>query len=103
MGSLCVNWASTFDGIEHTYIIQKATLMVLFGMINSPHWHTYVVMERWNTSPEPQPLGGHINNPELVGVIKNVTNPAAMVPWLEILWLKYRKLIPQVQEGGDSQ
>jgi len=28
----------------------------------------------------------------------NVENPAAMVLWLVILWLKYKELIPQVQE-----
>ena len=29
--------------------------------------------------------------------IKDVTNPAAMVLWLAILWLKYKVLIPDVQ------
>ena len=46
MRSLCVDWASAVDGIEHTYDVQKATLAVLFGMIDSPHWRPHIVLEK---------------------------------------------------------
>ena len=45
-----------------------------------------------------QPLRRCIDNPELMDVIADVENPAAMVLWLAILWLKYKEMIPQVQE-----
>ena len=38
MRSLCANWASAVDGIQHTEEVQKATLTVLFGMIISKSW-----------------------------------------------------------------
>ena len=105
MRSLCVDWASAVDGIEHTFDVQKATLAVLFGMINSPHWRPHVVMEQWklleyftSVPDDSQPLRRCIDNPELMGAIKTVENPAAMVLWLAILWLKYKELTPQVRE-----
>ena len=105
MKGLCVDWASAVDGIEHTYDVQKATLAVLFGMINSPHWRPHIVTEKWklleyftSVPDDSQPLRRCIDNPELMDAIKNVDNPAAMVLWLAILWLKYKELIPQVQE-----
>jgi len=45
-----------------------------------------------------QPLRRCIDNPELIDAIANMENSAAMVLWLAILWLKYKELIPQVQE-----
>jgi len=105
MRSLCVDWASAVDGIEHTYDVQKATLAVLFGMINSSHWRPHIVVEKWKlleyfTSilDDSQPLKRCIDNPGLMEAIKNVANPAAMVLWLAILWLKYKELIPEVRE-----
>ena len=105
MRSLCVDWASAVDGIEHTTDVQRATLVVLFGMINSSHWRPHIVMEKWKlleyftlVSDDCQPLRRCIDNLALMDAIKNVENPAAMVLWLEILWLKYKELIPQVQE-----
>ena len=104
MRSLCVDWASAVDGIEHTHDVQKATLAVLFGMINSPHWRPHIVVEKWkllesfmSVPDDSQPLRRCVDNPELMDAIKNVANPVAMVLWLAILWLKY-ELIPQVQE-----
>jgi len=44
---MCVDWASAVDNIKYTYDVQKATLAVLFGMINSPHWCPHIVMEKW--------------------------------------------------------
>ncbi|KAF9649519.1 hypothetical protein BDM02DRAFT_3128351 [Thelephora ganbajun] len=105
MNRLCVDWASAVDGIEHTYDVQKATLAVLFGMINSPHWRPYIVTDKWklleyftSVPDDSQPLKRCIDNPELMDAIANVPNPAAIVLWLAILWLKYKELIPEVQE-----
>ena len=105
MSRLCVDWASAVDGIEHTYDVQKATLAVLFGMINSPHWRPHIVVEKWKlleyftaVPDDSQPLRRCIDNPELMEAIKDVGNPAAMVLWLAILWLKYKELIPEVRE-----
>jgi len=104
VGSLCVDLAAAVDGIEHTYDVQRATLAVLFGMINSSHWGPHTVVEKWtlleyftSVPDDSQPLRC-IDNPELVEAIKNVDNPAAMVLWLAILWLKYKELIPEVRE-----
>ena len=105
MRSLCVDWASAVDGIEHTYDVQKATLAVLFGMVNSSHWRPHIVTEKWKlleyftlVPDDSQPLRRCIDDPELMKAIANMENPASMVLWLAILWLKYKELIPQVQE-----
>ena len=44
---LCADWASAVDGIELTYNAQKATLTVLLGMINSPHWRPHIIPNKW--------------------------------------------------------
>jgi len=105
MSRLCVDWASAVDGIEHTPDVQKATLAVLFGMINSPHWRPHIVVDKWklleyftSVPDDSQPLRRCIDNPELMEAIKDVGNPAAIVLWLAILWLKYKELIPEVRE-----
>jgi hypothetical protein len=105
MRSLCVDWASAVDGIEHTYDVHKATLAVLFGMMNSPHWRPHIVTDKWklleyfaSVPDDSQPLRRCLDNPELTDAISKVGNPAAMVLWLAILWLKYKELIPEVQE-----
>ena len=105
MRSLCVDWASAVDGIEHSHDVQKATLAVLFGMIGSPYWRPRIVTEEWKlmgyftaVPDDSQPLRGCIDNLELMEAIKNVSYSAAMVLWLAILWLKYKVLVPQVQE-----
>ena len=105
MRRFCADWASVIDGIEHTYDVQKATLAVLFGMINSSHWRPRIVTENWklleyftSVPDDSQPLRRCIDNPELMDAIREVENPAAIVLWLALLWLKYKELIPQVQE-----
>jgi len=105
MRSLCVDWASTVDSIEHTSDVQKAVLAVLFGMINSSHWRPHIVTEKWtlleyftSVPDDSAPLRRCIDNPELMDEIKKVDNPTAMILWLAILWLKYKELIPKVQE-----
>jgi len=105
MRSLCVNWASAVDGIEHTHDVQKATVTVLLGMINSPYWRPYIVTEKWrlleyfaSVPDDSLPLKRCIDNPDLMGEIKRTENPTAMVLWPAILWLKYKELIPEVRE-----
>jgi hypothetical protein len=87
MRSLCVDWASAVDGIEHTYDVQKATLAVLFGMINSPHWRPHIVTEKWklleyftSVPDDSQPLRRCIDNPELMDAIKNVRKSGCYGP-----------------------
>ena len=105
MRSLCVDWASAVDGIEHTSDVKKATLSVFFGMINSSHWRPHIVPGKWklleyfDSLPDDfLPLRRCLDNPELIGAISEVVNPAAMVLWSTILWLKYKELIPEVRE-----
>ena len=105
MRSLSVDWASAVDGIEHTQDVQKATLTVLFGMINSPHWRPYIIPEKWrlleyatSVSDDSQPLKRCVDNPELMDAIRNVENSSAMTLWMGILWFKYKELIPRVRE-----
>ena len=105
MRSLCVDWASAVDSIEHTYDVQRAALAVLFGMINSSHWRPHIVREKWklleyftSVPDDSLPLRRCIDNPDLMDAIAKVENPVAMVLWLAVLWLKYKELIPQVQE-----
>ncbi|KAF9647531.1 hypothetical protein BDM02DRAFT_3116871, partial [Thelephora ganbajun] len=45
-----------------------------------------------------RPLKRCIGSPELMDAIADVPNPVAMVLWLEVLWLEYEELIPEVQE-----
>jgi len=103
--SLCVDWASAVDSIEPTPDVRGAALAVLFGMINSPHWRPHIVAEKWelleyftSVPDDSVPLRRCIDNPELMDAIRNVGYPGAMVNWLAILWLKYKELIPEVQE-----
>ena len=105
MRNLCADRTSAVDGIEHTYDVQKATLEVLFGMINSSHWRPHIVTEKWklleyftSVPDDSQPLKRCLDNPELVEAISEVENPAAMVLRLTIPWLKYNELIPEVRE-----
>ena len=116
MRTLCVDWASIVDSIDHTYGAKRAALGVLFRMINSPHWRPHIVTEKWklleystsvpdDSQPQdwcvpydPQPLRRCLDNPELTEAIRNVDSPDAMGLWLKILWVKYKELIPQVRE-----
>ena len=109
MEALCADWASAVDGIEHTYNVQKATLAVLFNMINSSHWRPHIVPNKWklldyftSVPDDSQPLRRCLDNPELTIAISEVKSPAAMVLWLAILWLKYKELIPEVQAQVES-
>ena len=104
MKNFCADWASTVDGLELTPDVQKVALTALLGMINSPHWCPHIVTEKlklleyFTLVPEDsQPLRRCINNPDLIDVIKYMDNQAASFLWLEILWLKYGELIPQVR------
>jgi hypothetical protein len=105
MKSLCVNWASAVDRIDHSHEVQKATLVVLLGMMNSPHWRPHIVPEKWklleyfaSIPDDSQPLRRCINNVELMEAIKRTENLSAMTLWPAILWLKYKELIPEVRE-----
>ena len=105
MKSLCVNWASAVDAIDHSPDVQKATLAVLFGMINSPHWRPHIVADKWklleyfpSVPDDSQPLKRCVDNLELMDAIRDVPNRAAMSLWMNILWLKYKELIPEVQK-----
>ena len=104
MRNLCADWASTIDDLELTYDVQKATLAVLFGMINSSHWRPQIVAGKWkllehftSVPEDSQPLRRCIDNLELIGAIRDVETPDNLALWLAILWLKYKELIPQVQ------
>jgi len=105
MKSLCVNWASAVDAIDHSPDVQKATLAVLFGMINSPHWRPHIVADKWklleyfpSVPDDSQPLKRCVDNPELMDAIRDVANPVAMTLWMKILWLKYKELVQAVQK-----
>ena len=104
MKSLCVDWASAVDSIEHTRL-RKAILEVFFGMVNSSHWRPHIVAEKWKLLdhftwvPDSQQLKKCIDNPDLIDAIRSVENTGtAGALWLKILWLKYKELIPQVQK-----
>jgi hypothetical protein len=105
MESFCVNWASAVDAVEHTDDVREAILVVLFGMINSPHWRPHIVLDKWDlleyftSVPDSfQPLKRCIDNPGLTDTISNVGNPAAMKHWLTILWSEYKGLNTQVRD-----
>ena len=97
MRSLCIDWASSVDGIEHTYDVQKATLSILFGMINLPYWCPHIKFGILHRGPRQLSTAEKVH-PELMEAIKNISNLAMMVLCLAIVWLKYKELIPQVQE-----
>ena len=105
MRDFCMDWASAVDSIEHTYVVQKAILAVLLGMINSTHWRPCVVVENWKlleyftlVPNDSLPLGRCIKNPEVMETIRNMESPDVMIFWLAILCWKYEELIPEVQE-----
>ena len=73
-------------------------------MINSFHWRRHVVAEKWklleyfgSVPGDSRPSRRCIDNPYLMDAIRDVGNPVAPSLWLEILWLKYGELIPQVR------
>ena len=110
MKSFCVDWASAVDSIEHTFEVKKAVLAVLFDMMNSPHWRPHIASDKWNllkyftSVPEDsQPLRRCLDNLELMDAISKEENPAVIVHWLEILWLNYDALIPEVREQLETR
>ena len=105
MRSFCMNWASAVDNVEKTPVVQVAALTVLLGMTSSPLWNPHVIPEKWtllehftSVPDDLQHLHGYINNLGLMDKIRSVDNPIAAVLWVEILWLKYAELVPEVQE-----
>ena len=83
MRSLCADRASTVDGLEPTYDVQKVTLAALFEMDTIGIFHF-----------GSRRLSAFEDNSETIDVIGDVENPAAMDLWLGILWLKYKELLP---------
>ncbi|KAF9782344.1 hypothetical protein BJ322DRAFT_215073 [Thelephora terrestris] len=105
MRSLYEDWSSAVGDIEHTSDVQNVILTVLLGMINSQNWRPYIAPKDWNllqyiasVPDDSQPLKRCLDNSELIDAISEVENPHARVLWLEILWLKYGELIPEIQE-----
>lgn len=86
MKKSCIDWAQNVNGIEYTHGVQKATLAVLFGMINSPHWRPHIVTKKWKLEyfaavpDDSQPLRRCLENPELMDVVADVEDPVAIVP-----------------------
>ena len=106
MESFCVDWATAVDSIEHTGRAKKAILMALFHMMDSPNWRHLIPEGKWKlleyypSIPEDcQPWKKCLENQELVADISQVTDPEAIALWPKILWLKYDKLTPAVQEA----
>ena len=105
MKSFCISWASAVESVEQTTAVKMATLTVLLEMINSPHWYPHVppeklgLLEDLKLVPDGfQPLQNCINNPDLMGSIRDAENPIAIVYWVAILWPKYAELKSEVQE-----
>ena len=105
MGAFSVDWASAVDGVGATNDVRKATLTVLFDMINSAHWRPHIVAGKWSllkdfiSDPDgSEPLRRCLGNPELIDAIPNVGSPGARALWLAILWLKHDELTPSVRE-----
>jgi len=103
------NWNSIVHGVEHTQDTQKAILSVLLEMINSPHWRPHVAPEDWellkylSSVPDDfRPLRKCIDNPELIGVIRDTENQTPTLHWLPILWLKHQELDSRVREGLET-
>ena len=102
--ALCTGWASAVDGIELTFSVLEPVLAVLFGMIDSSHWRTHIIPNKWkllehftSVPDDFKPLKRCLDNPELINAISELENPVAMVLWLAILWSKYKELIPEVR------
>ena len=102
MSQFYMDWASIVDDLGERPGVQAATLMVLLGMANSPHWCSYIVPEKWTLLKHfalvPDGLlCGYINNLNFMDKIRNVDHPMAMVFWVEVLWAKYAELTSEVQ------
>ena len=106
IATLCVDWASAVDSVDHDSNVQAAIVNTLFGMMNSPHWRPHVVTEKWKLF-EYYPFvldrvsdawKGCLDSPELLNAVSEAGNPDVRAPWLTILWLKYKELIPEVRE-----
>jgi len=85
MRKLCADWASTVDGIEHTDDVKRVVLTTFLEMINSPHWHPHIITEKWKLlnyftllPGDSLPLRRCINNLELMDVIRNMEDNAAV-------------------------
>lgn len=102
--SLCVDWASAVDDVWGTDDVREPALAVLLDMINSSHWRSHIVADKWkllehfgSVPDNSQPLARCLENPDLVGAISKVETPDAIVLWSMVLWSKYNKLAPAVQ------
>ena len=105
MRKFCMDWSASVDVIELTHDVQRATLAVLLSMINSPLWCPHIDPNKWkllecfsSLPGDSRPLRRCLGNPDLMDAIRDVDNPAAIVLWLAILWMKYTELIPVVRE-----
>ena len=105
MKRLCADWASVIDATEETGEVEMATFAVLFYMMNSPHWRPHIVTNKWkllesltSVPDSSEPLRRCLDNLELTDAVAEIGDPAVMVAWLRILWLKYGELIPEVRE-----
>ena len=105
MRAFCVDWASAADDIGHSDDVRKVSLVVLFSMINSPHWRPHIVAETWtllqdfiSNPDDSQPPKQCLDNPQLIDAIPNVGKPSPRAHWLAILWLRYEQLDPSVRK-----
>ena len=105
MKSLCADWASTVDAIEHTDDVRRVALTTFLGMIDSLHWRPFILAEKWklleyftSVPDDSRPLGRCINNRQLMKVIMDLGNPDIVALWFAILGYKYKELVPGVQE-----
>ena len=105
MERLCVDWASVVDGVWGTDDVLGPALTVFLHMINSSHWRSHVVPEKWellahldSVPDDSQLLARCLQNPGLVDAITTVGNPDVAVPWLKFLFLQYDQLDPKVRD-----
>ena len=103
-----MDWASAVDGIEHAYDVQKATLAVLFRMINSPHRRPHIIPEKWrlleyfaSVPDDSQPLRCVDNRSWWTRSGTWKTRPLWFFGW-RFSWLKYKQPIPQVREQMET-
>ena len=117
-GVMCAMHGSNFNFIEfnfeswHTFdtfwdFLLQAKHFVQFWHTSATFlhfdWLSHFAKKLFLWCGGPLPLHCCINNPELMDVVGDVEEPAAVILWLAILWVKYNGLIPEVREQLEAE
>lgn len=105
VSGLYEDWAAAVDSVHHTNNATRVAIFaVLVRMISPPRWRPYIATEKlrlleyFTIVPDDFEVWGALDDQGLIEAIRGMQDSTALITWLKILWLKYKRLIPEVQK-----